>query len=441
MTEGPDFDPPKNVFNPPPNWLVEPGFVPFKGWNPDPSWGPAPEGWAFWRHQEPSIGVAAEPPSETSRDTTSSAATVTHSPTASPKPKRRWPTLVAAIVATALVIVATVALIQQQQRGAEALATAENGYDSAVTTLNTSISAAEEALAESMGAVLNESSRDALKAEIAEANKAVTNDVDPDDADALSAQTNHLNDARSELEDATLEVEEDVAARAALVATRGEMTTEIANAREDIPAAEQLLAGSDGKVNTARLRDELAAAIQTLRSHVEKDPNGLNTTELGTLKEDLAQAKRDMESAVAKVNADQAAWQKAADEAAAAAALLDPAAYDSISSRDWQLVERDPAAHTGDKYVIFGKVTQFDSNTGRDIFRANTDGQQQSRSYNYDINTMVMGTEEALANVVQGDLVKLYVSVLMPYSYTTTMGAELTVPMVKANMVEVYGSD
>lgn len=86
-------------------------------------------------------------------------------------------------------------------------------------------------------------------------------------------------------------------------------------------------------------------------------------------------------------------------------------------------------------------MTQFDSNTGRDVFRANTDGQKQPRSYKYDVNTMVIGEEEVLANVVQGDLVKLYVSVTGPYSYKTTMGAELTVPMLKASIVEVYGSN
>ncbi len=35
-------------FNPPPNWKVKKGFLPPAGWQPDPAWGPAPEGWPMY---------------------------------------------------------------------------------------------------------------------------------------------------------------------------------------------------------------------------------------------------------------------------------------------------------------------------------------------------------------------------------------------------------
>jgi hypothetical protein len=37
-------------FNPPPNWPPPPTpeWVPPDGWRADRTWGPAPEGWAFW---------------------------------------------------------------------------------------------------------------------------------------------------------------------------------------------------------------------------------------------------------------------------------------------------------------------------------------------------------------------------------------------------------
>jgi hypothetical protein len=36
------------TFNPPPNWPVPEGFQPYPGWEPDPSWGMPPPGWAMW---------------------------------------------------------------------------------------------------------------------------------------------------------------------------------------------------------------------------------------------------------------------------------------------------------------------------------------------------------------------------------------------------------
>jgi len=202
-----------------------------------------------------------------------------------------------------------------------------------------------------------------------------------------------------------------------------------------------VFAGSEGKVTDPGLRDGLAAAIEGVRTEVAKDTAGLDVNELSALKSDVGTATLQMSTAIEKVTVNQAAWQKEADEAAAAAALLNPASYAAISTRDWQLVERDPAAYTGNKYVIYGRVTQFDSNTGDSHFRADTDGQKQYHWYNFDINTMVTGSADVLTKAVKGDLVKLYVVVVGPYSYTTTMGGEMTVPKVKANIIEVYGSD
>lgn len=44
-------------FNAPPGWDVPPDFVPTAGWQPDPSWPPAPQGWTYWVED----GVSAAP--------------------------------------------------------------------------------------------------------------------------------------------------------------------------------------------------------------------------------------------------------------------------------------------------------------------------------------------------------------------------------------------
>lgn len=103
-------------------------------------------------------------------------------------------------------------------------------------------------------------------------------------------------------------------------------------------------------------------------------------------------------------------------------------------------MERDPNAYAGNRYVLHGYVTQFDSNTGPDSFRSNTSGEYKRNWWDYDINTMVSGDPAILANVVTDDRVKMYVEVDSAYSYSTTMGGEMTVPLVTVNIIEVTGS-
>jgi hypothetical protein len=43
---------PNMVYNPPPNWPVGKGFTPPDGWQPDPAWGPPPQGWPLWTEKK-----------------------------------------------------------------------------------------------------------------------------------------------------------------------------------------------------------------------------------------------------------------------------------------------------------------------------------------------------------------------------------------------------
>lgn len=48
-------------FNPPPGWAVAAGFTPPEGWQPDPSWPAAPDGWQFWLPEVPPAPPPAAP--------------------------------------------------------------------------------------------------------------------------------------------------------------------------------------------------------------------------------------------------------------------------------------------------------------------------------------------------------------------------------------------
>ena len=142
----------------------------------------------------------------------------------------------------------------------------------------------------------------------------------------------------------------------------------------------------------------------------------------------------------AKAEADRVAAEAAAAAAAAAAAEADPATYAAIDERTWLLVAKDPNGHAGEKYVIYGSVTQFDSATGDSAFLARTGATRAKAWYDYDVNTAVVGTSAAqLANVVEGDLVKMYVVVDSAFSYDTQIGGNTTVPKVAVKTIEVYG--
>ncbi|PZT93820.1 MAG: serine/threonine protein kinase, partial [Gordonia sp. (in: high G+C Gram-positive bacteria)] len=105
-------------------------------------------------------------------------------------------------------------------------------------------------------------------------------------------------------------------------------------------------------------------------------------------------------------------------------------------------IAKNPDAHIGRKVVVYGWVSQFDSATGTDAFRAETSGEQMGASYEYDTNTVIQeGTPGLFSEVVENDLVTMYVEVAGSMSYDTTMGGSTTVPKVDAYIIEVTGSD
>ena len=178
----------------------------------------------------------------------------------------------------------------------------------------------------------------------------------------------------------------------------------------------------------------------------DKEAKTTPTEEVTTIDAE-AEASASAAAAEAKAAADAEASAKASEEAAEAeesaaaqAALLDPASYSAISARDWQLIEKDPDSHVGEKYVIYGHVTQADASTGTEGFRADTSGEAQASWYDYSINTIVAADAELVKTVVTGDLVTMYVEVGGSYDYDTQIGGSTTAVMVFANILTVDGT-
>jgi len=117
--------------------------------------------------------------------------------------------------------------------------------------------------------------------------------------------------------------------------------------------------------------------------------------------------------------------------------------YKALSSRGFKQVAKDPDSYIGRTYIVYGEITQFDSATGVDTFRADLGYKKLRPSYgyvNYPQNAMLNGTESRLAKYVQGDLFTAKVTVLGSYSYDTQSGGNTTVPSFQVDSISRYGS-
>jgi hypothetical protein len=125
----------------------------------------------------------------------------------------------------------------------------------------------------------------------------------------------------------------------------------------------------------------------------------------------------------------------------ASAQDLDPTHYRPISPRDYALLLKDPDSAKGQKLVVYGVVTQFDPATGTSEFRANTGAEPLETRFGYDVNTLVHAPDPAiLANVVEKDLVTMYVEVAGSTSYDTQIGGNTTAPLLNVHIIKVTGS-
>ena len=102
---------------------------------------------------------------------------------------------------------------------------------------------------------------------------------------------------------------------------------------------------------------------------------------------------------------------------------------------------KDPDSAKGRKIIIYGVVRQFDAATGTSSFRADTAAEPQEQSYDYEHSAYVTTTDPAiLANVVEKDLVTMYVEVAGAYTYDTQIGGTTTVPKFWVYIIKTTGS-
>ena len=97
----------------------------------------------------------------------------------------------------------------------------------------------------------------------------------------------------------------------------------------------------------------------------------------------------------------------------------------------------------GEAIIVYREVTQFDTVTGPNAFRANVDGVKHKLSYGFaDCSTNTSLTTESadLGDIVQDDLFQAEVIVAGSLSYETTLGGSTTVPKLTVIKITIIGS-
>lgn len=129
-----------------------------------------------------------------------------------------------------------------------------------------------------------------------------------------------------------------------------------------------------------------------------------------------------------------------AGEQTTASAPADPASYATISDHDWALIVKDPDAHAGEQIIVYAEVSQFDSLTGTDTFRASATAGPTEYYFADGENAIFVGDPNTLAPVVEGDVVRVHATVEGSQTYKSPMG-DITVPVLHVDFIEVLDQD
>ena len=109
-----------------------------------------------------------------------------------------------------------------------------------------------------------------------------------------------------------------------------------------------------------------------------------------------------------------------------------------VTERQWAKVVKNPKAYSGQRYIIYGRVTQFDSATGTKKFRADTAHTVTTEYAFYDgADTILTGDKDDLSDLVEGDVFRASVTVIGRYDDDTQMGENTTVPYLTVNKLKV----
>ncbi|MEO8626249.1 MAG: hypothetical protein ABI452_06075 [Candidatus Limnocylindrales bacterium] len=123
---------------------------------------------------------------------------------------------------------------------------------------------------------------------------------------------------------------------------------------------------------------------------------------------------------------------------------FNPADYTALTSREWSQLIKSPWDRAFETHIVWGCITQFDSATGPDAFRAQASYRNEDYWYSDGENSYFEANGLAPAGMLddffEDDVVLMYVVTSGDYSYDTTLGGTVTVPLFSVTGIEHKGS-
>lgn len=104
--------------------------------------------------------------------------------------------------------------------------------------------------------------------------------------------------------------------------------------------------------------------------------------------------------------------------AGSAAPVVAPQPARTVTEAEWNLISRDPDAHVGERVIVYGQVTQADSNTGPDMVLLSA-GPAQAEPWGYSTTVVLRGD---VATLSEGDTFHGEIEVRGRIDYDTLIG-------------------
>lgn len=120
----------------------------------------------------------------------------------------------------------------------------------------------------------------------------------------------------------------------------------------------------------------------------------------------------------------------------------DLATFGTVDERSFALIAKEPDSHIGTNLIVYGSVSQLDSATGPCMMLLSAAEAEKENSFDYGQNTLATSGDGEVScpvfdPLVEGDHVKMWVTVLGSFSYDTQIGGNTTVPAFEVWQAEL----
>ncbi|MGF3056197.1 hypothetical protein [Microbacterium sp. YY-01] len=121
---------------------------------------------------------------------------------------------------------------------------------------------------------------------------------------------------------------------------------------------------------------------------------------------------------------------------------VDLSGFTEVSDREFSLIARDATAHVGTELIVYGRIFQLDASSGKCMMLVDLEGSMKDTSFDYTHSAAAVSGDweydcPIFDELMEKDHVKLWVTVMMTFTYDTRIGGSNTVPLVLVHDAEI----